>query len=421
MKRVFLLVLGWICLSSTGLAEHFYWFKTSTQAWKSRTDFLEGRLAGSLLDSLDQIYSDLPMKYIVFGDEETLFVHVPCTFDLYEIKGQSLVNLYQYFNKGYTCGTHAFRRDGDQFFIGGHGFWQQHLDLMTFDPFHGSWEIVPTAQQPRDYYSALVYQNSQGIYSLFGEEFNQRYGSEIKYATGYFLDWKNKRWQEIQLQIEGVSIQDLKADTNRFFIQTQDYVFLVSTSTLPNLGWNIIEKETGKIYYFDSKNIDMGESPYLEIVGNVLTYPAPNGQVMTLDLDQIRAKSKEVGLITIKEASFFKSNYFIYLLLFFLVIGVGGVFGRKIFVKRKKIKRDSSVELTSLQILLPYAGQLLTTETLDELLGIDERVNFDSRRMKRARLINELNKLYLTQAGKKLILREKNPEDRRFMRYKIQA
>lgn len=128
-----------------------------------------------------------------------------------------------------------------------------------------------------------------------------------------------------------------------------------------------------------------------------------------------------MGLITIKEASFFKSNYLIYFLLFLLSLGVMGVMGRKIFVKRKKIKSESSVELTSLQTLLPYAGQCLTTETLDTLLGIDDKVNFDSRRMKRARLINDLNKQYLAQVGKELILRGKNPEDKRFMRYKIQA
>ncbi|MFM7630060.1 MAG: hypothetical protein ACKO44_11125, partial [Algoriphagus sp.] len=70
---------------------------------------------------------------------------------------------------------------------------------------------------------------------------------------------------------------------------------------------------------------------------------------------------------------------------------------------------------------LPYAGQLLTTETLDHLLGIDANMNFDSRRMKRARLINEINKLYLAQVGKELVQRDKKPEDRRFVYYKIQA
>ncbi|MFN5331755.1 MAG: hypothetical protein ACK5B5_03500 [Bacteroidota bacterium] len=39
----------------------------------------------------------------------------------------------------------------------------------------------------------------------------------------------------------------------------------------------------------------------------------------------------------------------------------------------------------------------------------------------RARLIKEINRRYLEQAGKELIVREKNSEDRRFIRYTIQA
>lgn len=74
-----------------------------------------------------------------------------------------------------------------------------------------------------------------------------------------------------------------------------------------------------------------------------------------------------------------------------------------------------------LEVLLPYSGQLLTTEVLDQLLGIDNQTNFDSRRMKRARLINDINEQYLAHAGKELITREKKAEDKRFVYYKIQA
>jgi hypothetical protein len=70
---------------------------------------------------------------------------------------------------------------------------------------------------------------------------------------------------------------------------------------------------------------------------------------------------------------------------------------------------------------LPYSGKLLSTETLDQLLGINDQVNFDSRRMKRARLINDINEHYLAQTGRELIVREKKAEDKRYVYYKIQA
>ncbi|MDA0315018.1 MAG: hypothetical protein O2829_07135 [Bacteroidetes bacterium] len=54
-------------------------------------------------------------------------------------------------------------------------------------------------------------------------------------------------------------------------------------------------------------------------------------------------------------------------------------------------------------------------------LGIDGQANFDSRRMKSARFINEINEHYLAQAGKERILRNKKPEGKRYVFYKIQA
>jgi len=81
----------------------------------------------------------------------------------------------------------------------------------------------------------------------------------------------------------------------------------------------------------------------------------------------------------------------------------------------------SSKKHDFLNLLIPLSGQLLTTETLDQLLGIDGQANFDSRRMKRARLINDINEQYFKQVGKELIVRDKKPEDKRYVYYKIQA
>jgi hypothetical protein len=307
--------------------------------------------------------------------------------------------------------------------LGGHGFWINHLDLLSFDELHGSWELVTTKNQPPNYFSGRVYQNSKGIYSLFGEQFNQRDGLDLKNSQGYFLDWKTKEWKEIEIQIEGLDLMDLIEKGGLYFLQTEDYAFWASTTVLKNIGWNLIEKETGKIFYFDSKNIDMGIGPYLEIVGNVLRYTAPSGELKTLDLDQIRKKSKEVGSIRVKEASVVEGNYTWGYLIFFVVVGFGWVVVKKVLPK-KKIEVDQTPipkKREPLEVLLSYSGQFLTTETLDQLLGIDSQTNFDSRRMKRARLINDINEQYLAQAGKELIVREKKAEDKRYVYYKIQA
>ena len=54
--------------------------------------------------------------------------------------------------------------------------------------------------------------------------------------------------------------------------ETEDYAFSVTTSQLPNLGWYIwiiIEKETGKLFFYEgNKHTQMFNSPYYGYIGN---------------------------------------------------------------------------------------------------------------------------------------------------------
>ena len=424
-KSGFLLFLILVWSSAGSLAADYISFQTFTKAWKnsSRTDFLEGKLPVAVLDSLDKIYEKSPHQYLVYELGAKRYVQVACTFDLYEINGDQLVNKYVYFNRGYSCASNSFTRENTHYMLGGHGFWQNHIDLLFFDELHGSWELQLTKNQPDNYFSQYVYQNSKGVYSLFGTTFNQRYGIDSKNSQGYFLDWKTKTWQEIELVIEGLVLEELVEKGGLYFIQTQDYAFWATTNGLKNIGWNLIEKETGKIFYYESKNVDMGLSPYLEIKGNVLSYISPSGELKTLDLAQIRQKSTEVGYVRVKEATGLGIPSTWGYVLFFVVVAVGWVVVKKTLPKKKieEPEEQPSKRLEPIQLLLPYSGQLLTTETLDQLLGIDSQANFDSRRMKRARMINDINEHYLAQTDKELIVREKKAEDKRYVFYKIQA
>ena len=192
---------------------------------------------------------------------------------------------------------------------------------------------------------------------------------------------------------------------------------------LKNIGWNLIEKEKGKIFYYEFKNGDLGLSPSIEIKGNVLNYTLPSDLLKTLDPTQIRQKTTEVGYFGPKEAAESGILNFWADFLFLVILVIGLLIVKMIHSKEKNLEAEVQPfkRLEPIQLLLPYSGQLLTTETLDQLLGIDSQANFDSRRMKRTRLINDINEKYLAQAGKELIVRDKKPEDKRHVYYKIQA
>jgi hypothetical protein len=248
-------------------------------------------------------------------------------------------------------------------------------------------------------------------------------------SQGYFLDWETKSWQRLEVRIDGIDMADYVDQAGAYFYETQDYILLATTLGKPNLGWNILEKETGLIFSFSSRNVDMGLSPFLEIIGNRLIYQAPSGDPKTLDLDAIKVKSVQVGEVRVLGPAAAPKVFEQLPLYLMLCVALGGGL---IWVLLARITKGikSSLPLNEevlvpkaspLELLLPFSGQLLTTEQLDQLLGIDQQANFDSKRMKRARLINEVNEQYLVNTGKELIIRDKKPEDRRYVYYKIQA
>ena len=417
--------LFFFLIGSQAFGSEFKTFNSFTKSLKDSgpSEFLEGKLPVALIDSLDRLYEKSPYRYHFYEMQGKIFVQLPCTFDLYEIQGSNLVKRYSYFNRGYTCGTTPFVRDSTHYLLGGHGFWRNHMDLMFLDERHGSWELVVTKNQPANYFSSFVYQNSKGLVSLFGGIYNQRHGIESINPSGYFLDWETKTWKELEVKIEGLDMEVLAEKGGLFFIQSEDYAFWASTKGLKNIGWNLIEKESGKIFYFDSKNVDMGISPFLEVIGNVMRYATPSGELKSLDLDELRQESKEVGSIQLSNKVGLDGASSWSYGLFIVLVALGGLLVFKVIPRYGK---ENTFSLSSkkhdfLNLLIPLSGQLLTTETLDQLLGIDGQANFDSRRMKRARLINDINEQYFKQVGKELIVRDKKPEDKRYVYYKIQA
>lgn len=428
MKRLITLIFLLFILSSTVFGSEYYWMQTYTKGWKNsyRSEFLGGGLSGELLNSLDSIYAKVPIGYYFFYNGEELQSYISCGFDLYSINEGELKLKYNYFNRGYTCHTTPFVRDSTNYLLGGHGFWTNHFDLLRFDEIHGSWEIVNTINQPIDYFSSGVYQNSKGIYSLFGGRANPRTGLEEKVPNGYFLDWESKEWKEIEIQIDGVDNIELVSKGKFQFLQTKDYFFMVSNSDFKNMGWNIIEKESGKIYFFDDlKNEDIFISPFVEVIENIINYQTPNGTPKSLDIEHFFTLGKEVGRIEVLNTQYHvgtilstKSGVYVVIIIILILIIINLLFrkrgGEPLPNGYKEIQKLTAS-------ITQYSGELLHSEKLDEVLGIDKIENTDSKRLKRSRLINRLNEYHNSKKGTDLIVRDKNPEDKRYIYYQVKG
>lgn len=426
-----------------GKAQEFYGLKVTTSKWaySDRDSFLNGLVTKEILEELDSIYKKTPSTYeFVYSKEENkLKVFIHCSLDFYSIIDGKLIKEYRYMNRGYTCGPSVFFRDEAYHILGGQGFWLHHVDLLKFDSLLGSWELVQTKNQPLDYFPRGSFHSKKGVTSIFGDYNNLRIPRQEKEDHGYFLDWEQKTWYPIKFETKGIDLAKIVNSNISYLYETQDYGFLISNSELPSLGWRlwvIIEKETGKLFLHHGVNtFEMAESFYFETIGNKISYfdyevgSTVEGKEVVLDLDSLLKNSEEIGVINYLKESPSKTDLlplYIFILFSLLLLGIW------IFLNRRRLE-DPSISLQELQEspvedeafeellqrLLIHHGERLTTESFDTILGIDQITNLDSKRIKRSRLIKAINVYYKEKRGEELITRIKNPEDKRFVYYKI--
>jgi hypothetical protein len=450
-KLLFLNIALLISLTSRAADPKFYRLKITGERWKvtERSSFLEGKVDRGILNQLDSLYAKFPSGYEFNYNplSKTLKVFVQCSFDFYAIKDGKLIKEYQLANRGYTCGSYFFEKNNTYHILSGRGLWNYHADLMEFDSLNGSWEFQQATHQPLDYFPLGAYTNSQGVITWLGEYNNPRIPRLEKEANGYFLDLKEKSWQPIRLDIPDFDIAEIAHANESYLYETQDYALSVTTSQLPKLGWIIwiiVEKETGKLFLYEgNRNSEMFASPYYEVIGNKLRYfdyainSVTKGKEVLIDLDAIRSQSREIGQVVLLDTPEKSSNFFLFSWLPWVGFPLVFIFALWIGIQLQKRKNtatdlpeegegasegemeleDESQEI--LQKLLVHDGERISTEEFDELLGIQQITNFDSKRIKRSRLIKAINKHYEEKKGFPLITRIKNPEDKRFVFYKI--
>ena len=435
-------------LTTKAADPEFYWLRVTTKRWEvtEKSSFLEGRVSKEILIQLDSIYQNLPTGYDLNYDpsSQTLTVFIHCSFDFYSIQDGQLVKEYQFANRGYTCGSYFFEKNNTYYILGGRGLWNSHADLMEFDTLNGSWEFKQVSYQPLDYYPLGAYQTSKGMMTWLGEYTNPRIPRLEKEANGFFLDMEKKSWQPFKIEIEEFDLAEIAHANESYLYETEDYAFSVTRSQLPKLGWYIwiiIEKETGKLFFYEgNKHTEMYDSPFLEVIGNKFRYfeytlnSTSEGKEKMIDLDLIRSQSREIGQLVLLDPKENKETTSLFPLALWIgfpaVLLLGFWMGRHLQNKKKGStptsledeieEEDLEVENAEiLQRLLLHNGEKLNTEEFDILLGIDQITNFDSQRIKRSRLIKSLNKQYEEKKGFPLITRIKNPEDKRFVFYKI--
>lgn len=161
-------------------------------------------------------------------------------------------------------------------------------------------------------------------------------------------------------------------------------------------------------YYNDSKSITVIKDGDKMILGDSIpSFAIKAGSITFSDLD-------EGEVLPIKTNTFYWIT--IALVVFIIGVSIGWFISR---FKKDSIEDDYIPSELIVQVML-NSGQLMGSDKMDEMLGTGDDPNPDSRRVKRSRIIQEINTEYQIIASKELITRQRDPNDKRFMLYKIE-
>lgn len=325
-------------------------------------------------------------------------------FDVYEWRDGQWVNLYQGAHAGYNYGSRKYIIGNSIYSFGGHGFWNTHGQIIQFDWKTGDWNLLPFT---KDLPIGLSYLESasQNLY-VFSEK------GEFK------ISFKEKKVTESKTDLSIPLVLEMNAHADVHAFETDSMVLFIRS--VPNM---LIDKKTETVYIQEAignKMLRTMSFNYcVQIRGQEFRITDPGGgHTDTLTQEDIYQYFKGSEINTQKTAS----NRFPLSKGIAILVGLGAFAFLYFFRKRRNQTFSTpSVQTESpvIEALILLQGQTLTTEQLDEILGIQHIVPNETQRHKRAQFIKQINQSTASQLGKALIHRIQDPQDGRRFLYEI--
>jgi hypothetical protein len=371
----------------------------------------------------------------ILKSANSIYALTSCRLDVLEWQADKWVNLYKGNAVGFNCKNDVFIHENRLYSYGKYGFYNGHSELFVFDFNTGYWDNVRAKNLPLQYRPQTAFYSGIGLVALLGGYINQSSGLDILEKNGFYYDFEKEQWLPLRLRfdVENPTLNIVKPSYN-----LEDFG-IYRDQREGELGIVILDKNNLNLYFkrynFVRPNqfgIALGFKNSLQFFGN-------GGKSAILNLESPLDDSfQKIGTIELLENwpdNQLSENNWKNPLLIFLSCAVFFLSLMLIRRNRKLISPDSAIEDLNqsdnnpedskdglkdiIQILLPYANQILELEQVDALLGINDVNNLDYRKVKRSRLIKAINKRKSTKTPALQIVRQRLAQDKRVLVYKI--
>lgn len=342
---------------------------------------------------------------------------------LFQLKGDSIERLdYSMFHGG-NFKRFLFTDSQTIYLLGGYGMFVTHNNLEAFDFKSHEWYIKATTGPKPPYISGYTFKNGNYVYTFNNIKCGNDTEPDEFNRNIYRLDLKTFTWGKFENLNTNLDFVFNKVINKGEFLYTQDYFLNITGNKFviidtKNLTYLIIDNN-------GLKNIDYHlkiHRNHLYLMNKSSNQIFENDQVLDIDSLYKTNQTSAIPLILtpnwwqVFNLKYAQKIYIILLLLLFAYI-VNLVFHKLDRKEKKKIisPQISNTEKTHplIQVILDSPKTELSADELDKLLGIDY-MEQESRKMKRHRLIIQLNEIYPN-----LLSREKDQTDKRKTIFKV--
>jgi hypothetical protein len=382
----------------------------------------------SLIQGLSTV--NRPSRVEVINEKGAYLAWEDCNLNVYRWKDAQWINTYKYNNYGYFCDGYPMFWNDQLHLLGGNGLVNYHTDLLIFEEALGSWEFVATKFQPLDYNTPFVGTGEKGAFSFFGKKFNLRNGLEAPWEDGYYLDLSSKTWFEIKLNWLRPVDQDIISKLQPINIDLKDFQLMKLSD-----GWLVFQKSDYKLLHLPGSDLELDNPSFWVAEENSLTWKNKGQEVKKVQISQLLPKAIQVAegeIIPVKSEKV-RTLQMQTILIAIFFLGLVAILLLRLYRKRKKIQKSVPVVEEEVIVdeendegdtlwkrILTMEGQIFSTVQLDEFLQINS-INPENRKAKRSRLIKSFNERAKSEFGREIIFRERDPDDKRFFRFRIET
>lgn len=319
------------------------------------------------------------------------------SFDVYHWSDGRWINSYKGKHFGYNHQSSKFIYNGEIYSFGGYGFWRFHGEIIKYMFNRREWEIISESK-------------------------------ELEYGPGYLnndrLIVANRRPMVFDLDSRQITFRkkNMAVPEGPMAIISIDFTnyFLISYSGLPPYKMVILDKRSPEIFVSDLKPFDgirntIATNSLIHVVGDSLSIYHLDGRVVPYTVQGEITHFYSSDIVDEDQSS--TQRNFVIALALVMVISLLIVWKRRSSVEESSEQREDLI--TFISQLEDHSGYMLDVKDLDQILGISDIQIDETRRYKRSTYLNTINEYYNKSHHKDLIVRIKDPKDRRRFIYKI--